>query len=182
MAWGRGDMDNQFIFSDLINALIARESKGDPMAVSEKGAIGLMQVRPEYAHDLYGTNAPSVFDAARQRGFDVPAEDVATARGLLFDPEINMAVGDPYLRDLFRAFGGDMNNALTAYNAGPDAMQDVLARGEGPQDMGQQAREYSGHIRQLYRDATGKELPNQIDLQQLTRPRQRPSGLLGMTQ
>ena len=173
-------MDNQFKFSDLISALIARESKGDPMAVSDIGAVGLMQVRPEHAHDLYGFNAPSVFDVARQRGFDVPAEDVPTARGLLFDPDINMAVGDPYLRDLFRAFGGDMNNALTAYNAGPDAMQAVLARGEGPQSMGQEAREYSGHIRQLYRDATGKELPDQIDLRQLTRPRPRPSGLLEM--
>lgn len=171
-------MADQFQFSDLIAALIQRESRGDPMAVSKKGAVGLMQIRPEHAHDLYGTSAPSVFDVARERGFDVPDESVDTARGLLFDPEINMALGDPYLRDLMRAYGGNVDNALTAYNAGPIEMNSVLAAGKGPQDMGQQAREYAGHIRKLYRDATGMELPQQIDLLQLTRPRPRPMGLL----
>lgn len=168
------------MFSDLINALIQRESMGNPMAVSKKGAVGLMQIRPEHAHDLYGDSAPSVFDVARQRGFDVPDETVDTARELLFDPEINMALGDPYLRDLMRAYGGNVDTALTAYNAGPIEMNKVLAAGEGPQDMGQQAREYSGHIRKLYRDATGMELPETINLLQLTRPRPRPVGLLEM--
>lgn len=171
-------MADQFQFSDLIAALIQRESKGDPMAVSKKGAVGLMQIRPEHAHDLYGTSAPSVFDVARERGFDVPDESVDTARGLLFDPEINMALGDPYLRDLMRAYGGNIDNALTAYNAGPIEMNAVLAQGRGPQDMGQEAREYSGHIRRLYREATGMDLPQTMNLMQLTRPRPRPAGLL----
>lgn len=171
-------MADQFQFSDLIAALIQRESRGDPMAVSKKGAVGLMQIRPEHAHDLYGTSAPSVFDVARERGFDVPDESVDTARGLLFDPEINMALGDPYLRDLMRAYGGNIDNALTAYNAGPIEMNAVLAQGRGPQDMGQEAREYSGHIRRLYREATGMDLPQTMNLMQLTRPRPRPVGLL----
>lgn len=171
-------MADQFQFSDLIAALIQRESRGDPMAVSKKGAVGLMQIRPEHAHDLYGTSAPSVFDVARERGFDVPDESVGTARGLLFDPEINMALGDPYLRDLMRAYGGNIDNALTAYNAGPIEMNAVLAQGRGPQDMGQEAREYSGHIRRLYREATGMDLPQTMNLMQLTRPRPRPVGLL----
>ena len=171
-------MADQFQFSDLINALIQRESRGDPMAVSKKGAVGLMQIRPEHAHDLYGTSAPSVFDVARERGFDVPDESVDTARGLLFDPEINMALGDPYLRDLMRAYGGNIDNALTAYNAGPIEMNAVLAQGRGPQDMGQEAREYAGHIRRLYREATGMDLPQTMNLMQLTRPRPRPAGLL----
>lgn len=171
-------MDKQFQFSDLINALIQRESMGDPMAVSKKGAVGLMQIKPEHAHDLYGDSAPSVFDVARGLGYDVMSETPETAKSLLFDPEINMALGDPYLRDLMRAYGGNIDNALTAYNAGPIEMNSVLAAGKGPQDMGQQAREYAGHIRKLYRDATGMELPQQMDLLQLTRPRPRPTGLL----
>lgn len=171
-------MADQFQFSDLIAALIQRESRGDPMAVSKKGAVGLMQIRPEHAHDLYGTSAPSVFDVARERGFDVPDESVDTARGLLFDPEINMALGDPYLRDLMRAYGGNIDNALTAYNAGPIELNAMLAQGGGPQDMGQEAREYSGHIRRLYREATGMDLPQTMNLMQLTRPRPRPVGLL----
>lgn len=171
-------MADQFQFSDLISALIQRESKGDPMAVSKRGAIGLMQIMPEHAHDLYGESAPSVFDVARGMGYDVMGETPETARSLLFDPEINMALGDPYLRDLFRAYGGNVDNALTAYNAGPIEMNSVLAAGNGPQDMGQQAKEYAGHIRKLYRDATGMELPQRIDTLQLTRPRPRPMGLL----
>lgn len=171
-------MADQFQFSDLINALIQRESRGDPMAVSKSNAVGLMQIKPEHAHDLYGDSAPSVFDVARRMGYDVTSETPETAKSLLFDPEINMALGDPYLRDLMRAYGGNVDNALTAYNAGPIEMNSVLASGKGPQDMGQQAREYAGHIRKLYRDATGMELPQQIDLLQLTRPRPRPMGLL----
>ena len=173
-------MADAFQFSDLIKALIQRESRGDPMAVSPIGATGLMQLRPEHAHDLYGENAPSVFDVARERGFDVPNESVQTAQNLLFDPDINMTVGDPYLRDLFRAFGGNVDTALTAFNAGPTLMNEMVAQGKGPQDMGQEAREYSGHIRKLYRDATGRELPETINLLQLTRPKARPAGLLEM--
>lgn len=171
-------MADGFQFSDLLNALIARESKGDPTAVSKRGAIGLMQIMPQHAHDLYGENAPSVFDVARRLGYDVSAETPDVARMLLLDPQINVAVGEPYLRDLFRAYGGNVDTALTAYNAGPIEMNAAIAAGKGPKDMGLQAREYSQHIRQLYRDATGLELPESIDLRQLTRPQPRPAGLM----
>ena len=171
-------MADPFKFNDLVNALIQRESVWNPMAVSDIGAVGLMQIRPEHAHDLHGKSAPSVFDVARQRGYDVPNENVATARGLLFDPEINMELGVPYLRDLIREHNGNLDIALTAYNAGPTAMNDMLAAGKGPQDMGQEASEYAGHIRRLYREATGMDLPQTMDLMQLTRPQPRPRGLL----
>lgn len=171
-------MADGFQFRDLMNALIQRESRGNAAVVSNKGAVGLMQILPEDAHDLYGTSAPSVFDVGRKLGFDVMDETPATARQLLMDPEVNMALGDPYLRDLFRAFNGNVDNALTAYNAGPIAMQRALASGKGPQDMGDEASAYAGHIRKLYRDATGMELPQQIDVRGLTTPRPRPAGLL----
>jgi len=172
-------MADGFIFQQLIDSLIERESRGDPSAQSEKGAIGLMQIMPQHAHDLYGSNAPSVFDEARRRGYDVPNESVDTARGLLMDPEINYALGDPYLRDLMRAFGGNIENALTAYNAGPDAMKSMLSQGKGPDDFASsEAREYADHIRNIYREKTGKELPETMDLRQLVRPKMRPEGLL----
>ena len=172
-------MADGFIFQQLIDSLIERESRGDPSAQSEKGAIGLMQIMPQHAHDLYGSNAPSVFDEARRRGYDVPDESVDTARGLLMDPEINYALGDPYLRDLVRAFGGNLENALTAYNAGPDAMKSMLSQGKGPDDFAsQEAREYFDKVNELYREATGKDIPETMDLKQLVRPRMRPEGLL----
>jgi soluble lytic murein transglycosylase-like protein len=172
-------MADGFQFQDLIDALIQRESRGNPSAVSEKGAVGLMQIMPQHAHNLHGPSAPSVFDEARRRGFDVPDESVDTARGLLMDPSLNYALGDPYLRDLMRTYDGNIDLALTAYNAGPTTMNKVLAAGRDIQSMGQEAREYASHIRDLYRQATGQELPGQMDTRQLVRPQARPAGLLG---
>jgi len=172
-------MADGFKFSDLIDALIQRESMGNPAAVSEKGAVGLMQIMPQHAGDLYGSSAPSIFDEARRQGFDVPDESVDTARGLLMDPVLNRALGEPYLRDLMRAYDGNIDQALTAYNAGPITMNNLLAEGRDISSMGQEAREYAGHIRELYRQATGQELPEQMNLMQLVRPQTRPAGLLG---
>lgn len=169
-----------FKFSDLINAVIAQESRGDPSAVSQTGAVGLMQIRPEHAHDLYGDNAPSIFDLAAERGFDTGQMSVDDARRLLFDPELNVAIGDPYLRDLFRAFGGDMDMALTAYNAGPVQIRGLLDTGGTIADLPfQEQREYAAKVRERYEEATGRRLPDTIDTMQLTRPQPRPSGLLG---
>lgn len=167
-----------FRFQDVITALIERESRGDPSAVSPKGAVGLMQIMPQHAGDLYGQSAPSLFDLARERGFDVPDESIDTARGLLMDPGLNYGLGDPYLRDLVREFGGDLDLALTAYNAGPVAVKNMLASGGEIADLGKEAREYSGYVRGLYRDATGQDMPQDIDTRQLTRPQERPAGLL----
>jgi len=172
-------MAEGFRFQDLIDALIQRESSGNPMAVSDAGAVGLMQIMPGSASDLSGSSAPSVFDAARDRGFDVPDESMATARGLLFDPEINMALGDPYLRDLMRKYDGNIDLALTAYNAGPGAMDSVLESGGGIQDFADpEAQEYAMKVRQAFAQQTGQQLPQRMDTRQLTRPQMRPAGLL----
>lgn len=170
----------EFKFSDLINAVIAQESRGDPSAVSQTGAVGLMQIRPEHAHDLYGDSAPSIFDVAQQAGFDVGGRAVDDARRLLFDPEINVALGEPYLRDLMRAFDGNVDLALTAYNAGPIEMRGLLADGGEIFDLPlEEQREYAMKVRQMFEAATGRALPETIDTMQLTRPVPRPSGLLG---
>lgn len=170
-----------FDFQDLLNALIAQESRGDPSAVSQRGAVGLMQIMPQHAGDLYGESAPSVFDVGRSRGFDVPDESTATARGLLMDPEISMALGEPYLRDLMRAFGGNIDQALTAYNAGPVAMRNMVDAGKGPADFASdEAKNYARKVREQYIAKVGQDLPQIMDVRQLVRPRPRPVGLLGM--
>lgn len=76
----------------LLAALAARESAWRAAAVSPKGAIGLTQLMP------------------------------ATARSLAVDPRepsANLAGGAHYLRQLIDRFGGNLEQALAAYNAGP---------------------------------------------------------------
>ena len=76
----------------VILGLIEAESGFCPGAVSARGAVGLMQVLPSTA--------------------GVPAEWLKV-------PLINVAVGIMYFEGLSRQFGGDLNDALNAYNKGP---------------------------------------------------------------
>lgn len=87
----------------LVEAVVLAESAGNPVAVSPKGARGLMQLMPERAAAL-GVQDP-------------------------FDPLQNLDGGVRHLRDLLRRFRGDLTLALAAYNAGADA---ILAHGGVP--------------------------------------------------
>ena len=82
---------------ELVRAVIVAESAFNPNAVSNRGAVGLMQLRPATAH-RYG---------------------VANA----FDPEQNIKAGVHYLRDLLTRYGNNLELTLAAYNAGEDAVE-----------------------------------------------------------
>jgi soluble lytic murein transglycosylase-like protein len=81
----------------LVAAVAARESDYDPTAVSSVGACGIMQIMPATARFLGISNA--------------------------FDARQNIFAGTRYLRTLLDTFGGDLDLALAAYNAGPGAVQ-----------------------------------------------------------
>lgn len=81
----------------LLRAVIHAESAFNPMAVSNKGAQGLMQLMPGTAGDLGVTDA---FDVAQ-----------------------NIAGGAKYLAQLLRDFNGNTQLATAAYNAGEGAVQ-----------------------------------------------------------
>jgi hypothetical protein len=100
---------------DLVKAVIAAESEFDQWAVSSKGARGLMQLMP---------------DTARRLGV-----------GDSFDARQNIFGGTQYLRQMLDRFGGDVDLALAAYNAGPNA---VLRYGGIPP-----YRETRGYVRKV---------------------------------
>lgn len=76
----------------LVKAIIMAESNYNPTAISEKGAVGLMQLMPQTAVAL------GVEDS--------------------FDPEHNINGGVKYLKQLLNHFKGDLELAVAAYNAG----------------------------------------------------------------
>jgi len=78
---------------DLLRGVILQESAARPCAVSAKGAQGLMQLMPGTAQQL------GVRDA--------------------FNPKENVNAGAHFLKQLLDQYGGDVNLALGAFNAGP---------------------------------------------------------------
>jgi soluble lytic murein transglycosylase-like protein len=96
----------------LVLAIIDVESDFLEGAVSEKGARGLMQIKPSTLHFL-----------AEKQGLRLSREEVAA------DPALCVRLGIRYLRNLHDRFG-DLDLALMAYNAGPERIRQVIKSGE----------------------------------------------------
>lgn len=96
----RGHAHNYRLDPDLLAAVVYVESRFDPNARSDAGAIGLMQLLPTTAEGI----------ATRTGGTKFVVAD-------LRDPEINVRYGAWYL-DHLRTRYGDLETALAAYHAG----------------------------------------------------------------
>jgi soluble lytic murein transglycosylase-like protein len=81
----------------LVHIIIRAESNYDSFAISDKGAMGLMQLMPATAKQ-YGVN--NVFDSAQ-----------------------NIEGGIRYLGDLVKLYDGKTGLVLAAYNAGQEAVR-----------------------------------------------------------
>lgn len=81
----------------VLHGLIQQESGFDPNSTSGAGALGLTQLMPSTATSL-GVTDP-------------------------LDPAQSIEGGARYLGEMLRQFGGNTQDALAAYNAGPGAVQ-----------------------------------------------------------
>jgi len=84
----------------LVAAVVNVESGFDPARVSKRGAVGLMQVLPATADEVF---KDAVTKPTTER---------------LHDPGYNIAVGTRYLHQLLSRYHGDEGAALAAYNGG----------------------------------------------------------------
>ncbi len=89
--------DTHRVDANLLKAVIATESHGDPQARSPKDAKGLMQLIDSTAKAMGVTN--------------------------VWNPRENLLGGAKYLSKLMEQFGGDREKAIASYNAGPGAVE-----------------------------------------------------------
>ena len=83
------------VSASLIHAVIRQESGGNPCAISEKGAMGLMQLMPDTAVEM-GATQP-------------------------FDSQQNVTAGTRLLADLIQRYNGDLNEITRGRGIGiPD--------------------------------------------------------------
>lgn len=119
-------------FNDLIEAVVRQESAGRSNAVSDAGAVGLMQIMPGTADEI-----------AKELGI----EDYD-----LYDAETNRKFGTYYLKKLMSMFNNDPELALTAYHSGPNRVKRLLEYSNGSSladilsDLGPVGRRYAKEV------------------------------------
>lgn len=95
----------------LVYAIVRQESAFNPRAASHAGALGLMQLLPTSA--MLATGDKTYVRKPRT----------------LFDPAVNLRVGQDYLAYLMdRGVGADLLKMVAAYNAGPGAVLNTIAK------------------------------------------------------
>jgi len=138
----------------LVAALIWQESTFDAEAVSGAGARGLMQIMPPTGREL-----------AKNLGLKYRID-------MLHDPDRGLELGTRYLKRMIDGFGGRIDKALAAYNAGPNRVASwTRARpGQGAEEFiesipFQETRNYvmtilanREHYRRIYGLSTGRPL------------------------
>jgi soluble lytic murein transglycosylase len=96
----------------LVASLIRQESEFNPVAVSRANAVGLMQLLPK-------TGKAVAHEVALKRYN--PSE--------LYTPAVNLELGTRYFKGMVNKFGGSFEQALAAYNAGSDRVEEWMGQG-----------------------------------------------------
>ena len=106
------DLDKYLVYS-----IIKIESNFNEVAISNKGAVGLMQIMPETGEWI-----------SQKMGMLYYTED------MLVDTETNIKMGCFYLNDLAEEFHEDINLMLAAYNGGRGNVKNWLGNPEYSDD------------------------------------------------
>lgn len=128
------DIDENFVY-----ALIFQESRCSVTAISHAGAVGLMQLMPQWG----------AVDAMEWlTGVKLSRVDPA----LLRDPHLNVLLGTAYIRMLVNTFA-DVEDGeprqrlvLAAYNWGPTRVRDRMSRMKRTGDPVRDARDWTANI------------------------------------
>ena len=97
----------------LVASLIRQESEFNSGAISHANAWGLMQILP-------GTG--------KKLAHEMKVKHYSTDQ--LLTPNMNLQLGTRYFREMIDQFGGHLEYALAAYNAGSDRVEAWLAQGK----------------------------------------------------
>lgn len=126
------------IDSLLVYAIIKAESNFDDDAVSNKGAMGLMQLMDETAKEV-ATNELMEYNSEET----------------LYNPEKNIQIGVKYFADLKEIFGNDAI-AIAAYNAGMGTVNSWIEEGiikaDGSDIENIPYKETNMYVRKILRD------------------------------
>ena len=91
----------------LVAALVRQESEFNPSAISHAHAMGLMQLLPS---------------SGRKMARRVKLPRYSTQR--LLEPDVNLQLGTVYFRQALDQYGGTLEYALAAYNAGDNRVEE----------------------------------------------------------
>jgi soluble lytic murein transglycosylase len=94
----------------LVASLVRQESEFNPGAISPANAMGLMQLLPSVGKSLAKKRGLKGFNSAQ-----------------LLDPSVNLELGTTNLKQVIDRFGGQVEYALAAYNAGDTPVRQWLA-------------------------------------------------------
>ena len=117
---------------ELIASIINAESHFKSNAVSNKGAVGLMQLMPSTANWL-------THKLVKEKGYTLNGSEensikfVSSNNEYLFDEKTNITLGSYYLSYLLNKFK-DVNTSICAYNAGEGVVSKWLGNSEFSSD------------------------------------------------
>jgi soluble lytic murein transglycosylase-like protein len=133
----RGGLDPLFVL-----ALVAVESRFRISVSSDRGAYGLMQLKPSTFAWIAGREP-----------------DLGDDRAVSEDPVVDVRLAVRYFKWLEHRFHG-RDDALMAYNAGPRRLMEYKKAGEVPESLREYPRRVMREYQRFVRLANGETDPN----------------------